>query len=392
MKNEVKFKPKLFVKSELTDALYHNAPVSIISLCIISSILVWQLWGETKTPYLLAWYITTLGVAVLRLALYFWYRKTKSHIKLLTCHYYLFIVGSSFSALLLGIVGSVLMPNNIMGQAVVLVLLSGIIAGANQSLSASFVASILYVILVLVPVLIWELIQISNNKQHIYLSIFLAMSFFCIYSYVIAKRSSILLKSHLELEYIHKMLLQRVSEVKEKYKEKATHDLLTGLYNHQFFNDFLDIEIDKAKRQNVIIAIIMLDLDHFKILNDTYGHLNGDIVLQTLGTILMQNVRKSDVACRYGGEEFVIVLPDTSLMLAMEKAELIRKKIKSISIQKGSEFISGITASFGVATFPKDGKTRNELVEAVDRALYQAKDKGRDRVCLADENNTPSIE
>lgn len=391
MKKDVKFKPKLFVKSELTDALYHSAPVSILSLCVICSILAWQLWGEVKTSYLLIWYVSILFVVILRLILYFWYLGTKTSSKLLTYHYNLFIIGSSMSAMLLGVVGSFLMPNNIMNQSVILILLSGIIAGATQSLRASFVASILYVLLVLVPVLIWEIIQILNN-QMMYLSIFLAMSFFCFYSYEIAKRGSIMLKNHLELEYIHKMLLQRVSEMKEKYKEKATHDLLTGLYNHQFFNDFLDIEIAKAKRQNTPIAIIMLDLDHFKILNDTYGHLSGDIVLQSLGNILMQNVRKSDIACRYGGEEFVIVLPETTLPLAVERAELIRKKIKSVTIQKGSDSISGITASFGVAIFPTNGKTQNELIEAVDKALYQAKNKGRDRVCQADENNPAAVQ
>ncbi|HEV2524599.1 MAG TPA: GGDEF domain-containing protein, partial [Gammaproteobacteria bacterium] len=142
-------------------------------------------------------------------------------------------------------------------------------------------------------------------------------------------------------------------------------------------------EITVSKRKSVNIAIIMLDIDFFKKINDTYGHESGDEVLKAVAEKITKNIRKSDVVCRYGGEEFLIVFPDTSQDEAKHVSEILREAIKTISLQSKLVLIENITASFGVSAFPENGLTKQELIASADKALYQAKKEGRDRVCLA---------
>lgn len=349
-------------------------------------IIVWQLYGTIENKYILAWSLCVLVVIIFRIILYFWYKKTRNILKLLYYHYYFFIIGSCLSAILLGLAASLLMPNLILHQAVILILISGIIAGASQSLRTSLFASISYILLILIPVLVWEFLQILDGKM-IYLGVFLSMSLFCLYSYAMIKRNNLIVKKHLELEYNYKMLLQRVSKVKNELKEKASHDLLTGLYNRQFLIDCLEIELNKAKRIQETVAIIMMDLDHFKKCNDQYGHLVGDLFLQAYATVINQHIRNTDIACRYGGEEFIIVLPGISIKYAMEKAELLRVEIKKVTVEKNNETIPGMTVSLGVAFYPIHALNKMDLIEAADKALYKAKQSGRNRVVLADNHH-----
>jgi len=383
LKKKIKSEAKVLIQSELTEALYRGLLISLVTLFLVASIIVWQIYGKDQDENLLVWYLVLCAIIFYRGLLFVWYQHTKSIIQFRAYHYYLFILGSTFSGLLLGILGSFLMPNDIQDQAFILILLCGITAGSVQSLSPSFLANILHVYLIAGPLLVWEMVQIYH-KQTIYIGIFFAMLIFCVYSYFFARRGHFMLVKHLELEYNYKSLLQRVSNKKNKYKELATHDLLTGLYNHQFLKDYLEIEIHKAKRNKTNIAVIMLDIDFFKDFNDRYGHLCGDEILQSIGDLLNQNVRKSDIACRYGGEEFMIIMPESSLANVREKAEIIREMVKAVSIKRGSLIVKNITVSLGVSFYPQNGLTRSELIEAADKALYNAKQTGKDRVCMAE--------
>lgn len=127
----------------------------------------------------------------------------------------------------------------------------------------------------------------------------------------------------------------------------------------------------------------MLDVDHFKRFNDTFGHEAGDLVLRDLGTFLRQQVRTSDIACRYGGEELVLILPEASLEAGLERAELLRRGVADLQPKLGTVPLGAITLSLGVATFPDHGTTLEAVVHAADGALYQAKRSGRNRVCAA---------
>jgi diguanylate cyclase (GGDEF)-like protein len=123
----------------------------------------------------------------------------------------------------------------------------------------------------------------------------------------------------------------------------------------------------------------MGDLDHFKLINDVYGHLGGDEVLRTFGALLKRQVRGSDIYCRYGGEEFLLVLPQTSTENAVKRAEQLRSAMAAAPVPYGGSAIA-VNASFGVATFPRNGRTGDELIAAADSALYEAKAAGRNRI------------
>lgn len=163
-------------------------------------------------------------------------------------------------------------------------------------------------------------------------------------------------------------------------KELAIRDGLTGLYNHQEFYFRLESEISYSKRHGHHLSLVMMDIDNFKGINDTYGHLVGDKVLKEVARILLEYVRSSDVVCRYGGEEFTVILPETDTKEALETADRIKRKIEEFRITDEKGKIIYVTVSIGVATYPKDGTTSRLLLNNADHALYAAKLKGKNRV------------
>ncbi|CAM4432481.1 MAG: hypothetical protein LEGION0403_FIIPPAGN_01103 [Legionella sp.] len=161
--------------------------------------------------------------------------------------------------------------------------------------------------------------------------------------------------------------------------DQSIHDALTGLYNRRYLEETLARELLLAEHNNYPVSIIMGDLDHFKMVNDHFGHLAGDEVLRVFGNLLRQQARQGDTYCRYGGEEFLLVLPKVEKSLAIERAEQLRSTMAAAPILYGTSAIP-VTASFGVASFPEDGRTGDELISAADSALYAAKATGRDQV------------
>ncbi|MFJ1269316.1 GGDEF domain-containing protein [Legionella lytica] len=171
-----------------------------------------------------------------------------------------------------------------------------------------------------------------------------------------------------ELQALQKILL-----------DQSIHDALTGLYNRRYLEETLDRELSLSQHNNYPLSIIMGDLDHFKMVNDHFGHLAGDEVLRVFSNILRQQARQGDIYCRYGGEEFLLLLPKVDKPLAIERAEQLRSTLAAAPILYGSSAIP-VTVSFGVASFPDDGRTADELISAADDALYAAKAAGRNRV------------
>ena len=172
---------------------------------------------------------------------------------------------------------------------------------------------------------------------------------------------------------------REVQALQEKLREQSTHDALTGLYNRRYLEETLARELILAEREGHPISIIMGDLDHFKAVNDRYGHLAGDEVLRVFGELMKKHARGSDIYCRYGGEEFLLVLPGMAEKDAVERAEHLRRAMAATTVTFGSSRIV-VTASFGVASFPHDGRSGDELTAAADSALYAAKAAGRNRV------------
>jgi diguanylate cyclase (GGDEF)-like protein/PAS domain S-box-containing protein len=170
-----------------------------------------------------------------------------------------------------------------------------------------------------------------------------------------------------------------VHVLQEELRVQAERDGLTGLYNRRFLEESFRRELLLAERTEHPVSVIMGDLDHFKTVNDRDGHLAGDEVLRVFGALMQYNARASDIICRYGGEEFLLVLPGMTEEGATRRAEQLRRAMAATPVRYGASQIT-VTASFGVATFPSHGRTTDELIAAADSALYSAKTDGRNRV------------
>jgi diguanylate cyclase (GGDEF)-like protein/PAS domain S-box-containing protein len=171
--------------------------------------------------------------------------------------------------------------------------------------------------------------------------------------------------------------------LREALRNQSIRDPLTGLFNRRYLEETLEREIRRAVRAEQSLGLMMLDLDHFKKFNDTYGHEAGDSVLRETASFLTKSVRAEDIVCRFGGEEFVVILPVATIKVTAARAERIRSKLRELTVLHQGRSLGMITASLGVAALPDHGTARGPLLEAVDAALYRAKREGRDRVAVA---------
>ena len=165
----------------------------------------------------------------------------------------------------------------------------------------------------------------------------------------------------------------------ETLHDQAVRDSLTGLYNRRYMDEFFRQQLQRAARLGQKMGLIMLDVDHFKSFNDQYGHAAGDAVLQELGPLLQEELRGGDLACRYGGDEFLIILPDSSVQQALYVAGRLQTRVRHMSVVHGVQLPVSVTLSLGVVVFPDHGTTAEALLAKADAALYRAKAEGRDQ-------------
>lgn len=180
-------------------------------------------------------------------------------------------------------------------------------------------------------------------------------------------------------------LQQQLAEIhllQDKLRQQANHDALTGLYNRHYLDASMGRELDRCKREGQPLSLMMIDIDHFKLINDTYGHQAGDEALRQLAALLRTHARAADLVCRYGGEEFLLVLPGMSHDTAGVRAEAYRHDFEAMTICFG-EFRIQATLSIGISCYPGNGTSAEELIKQADLALYQAKAEGRNRVIQA---------
>jgi diguanylate cyclase (GGDEF)-like protein len=171
--------------------------------------------------------------------------------------------------------------------------------------------------------------------------------------------------------------------LRETLHDQAIRDALTGLYNRRYMEEMLDPQLHRARRTGSSIGFIMADLDHFKIFNDSYGHVAGDLLLQAVANRIRNVIRVEDIACRYGGEEFLIILPYASLKDTHTRALQILEEIRDISFLYEGKQLGSMTISMGVSAFPDNGDDASILIRLADNAMYIAKNQGRDRVIIA---------
>jgi len=172
-------------------------------------------------------------------------------------------------------------------------------------------------------------------------------------------------------------------DLREALHLQATRDSLTGLYNRRYMEESLDREFHRARRRERPLSVMMLDIDHFKRYNDNFGHAAGDDALRLVGETLLASVRAEDLACRYGGEEFLLILPECPLAQAGVRAEQIRARLKELYLERAGELPDVVTVSIGVAAFQATTDSIDLLIKFADDALYQAKHNGRDRIAIA---------
>ncbi|NWG33790.1 MAG: diguanylate cyclase [Chloroflexi bacterium] len=175
--------------------------------------------------------------------------------------------------------------------------------------------------------------------------------------------------------------LIEIGVLQSQLREQAIRDALTNLFNRRYLEETLERELARAVREIYPLCIVMMDIDHFKDVNDTYGHEAGDLVLKTLAETVTKQSRQGDFVCRYGGEEFVLVMPNITIEVAKERVSSLHRSIASLSISFG-RFNLNVTMSMGISWYPKHGETKESLLRAADRALYAAKNGGRNRVVV----------
>lgn len=180
-------------------------------------------------------------------------------------------------------------------------------------------------------------------------------------------------------------------ELRMKLENQSIRDSLTGLFNRHFMQVALDRELARAARRKSSLAVFMIDVDHFKNFNDRHSHATGDTVLREVARVLQANVRAEDIVCRYGGEEFTVILPDIPEDIALERATNLRIGVEMLRTEIDEDLYTEITISIGVALFPGHGNTSEALLRQADSALYRAKHEGRNRTCIIREELTQPV-
>jgi diguanylate cyclase (GGDEF)-like protein len=177
--------------------------------------------------------------------------------------------------------------------------------------------------------------------------------------------------------------------LRERLRIESIRDPLTGLSNRRHLEEAFDREVARSVRSGSPIGVVMADLDHFKRFNDGEGHAAGDAVLREIGALLASSTRAGDLACRWGGEEFLLLFPSSGPDVTLRRADEIRSAVSAASVPFGGRLLGPLSASFGVSSYPRDGSTRETVVAAADAALYRAKAEGRDRVVAAGVRPSP---
>lgn len=371
---------KVFV--EKVKLLHENLLISTPANFLCATIIYTILHKGSQHTFILIWYVAVILITIFRLGLFYSYHKRpQSNMQL-----YAFIFGTFITALSWGIMGSLLMPQGyVVQQMIIVVIIAGITAGGIQTLEASFLASAICVIISVLPLSIWFILQ--NDFEYLILSISTIIYLFSLLA--IAWRGYKLLGQTLILRYENVSLIENLSfsnnhlqKLRETLSEQVIRDPLTGLFNRRYLDEILPLELQRIISEKNVLCVAMMDLDYFKYFNDTNGHEAGDIVLKFTGALLRKEYRGNDIACRFGGEEFILILFGASLQDAFMRLQRTQQEINKAQLYFQGHALPKITISIGIAEAPTHGTTVEEIILAADEALYHAKSLGRDRIQL----------
>jgi diguanylate cyclase (GGDEF)-like protein len=368
------------VISEQLRLLETNLFVSVPLSFVCASIVFASLHQPQVDFFVISWFAAVIGVSLFRLIGVYFYRRSPQKSKL---HFSIFMIGVALSAILWGIVNSVLMPQDELRQMVIIVVTAGLTAGGVQTLSADVRTSLIYLCLMVVPLCVWLL-------WHGEVLLGLAALTYLAFMMVACIRSYKLLAKALSLQYENQELIEKISisnanllDYSKNLYEQSIRDPLTGLVNRRCLDVTLPRELERAIREKQTLCVAMLDLDFFKNFNDNNGHAAGDEVLKFVAQLIRDTFRASDITCRYGGEEFLIVLINTDMDSSHARLEHFRRLVKEGKVLFQGQPLPPMTVSIGVVEGPKPGVSAEEMIRAADTALYAAKAAGRDRINFA---------
>jgi diguanylate cyclase (GGDEF)-like protein len=357
------------VKSDKLRLLVQQSYLGLFVSLAVSLLLCWVLWDYTDTKILLIWFGLMFLSTLTRLYLYLVYFRTQQNTQETLQHARPYVAALIASTLIWGVGALFIMPKDSpLGQAFTMFILIGMAGGVLATYSAHRATAITGMLSILLPVTLWLYFQPS--KLHLGMAI--GATIFIVVTLRGAKILSDAMHRNFHLGY----------ELQHAYEEADTRsrtDALTGINNRRSFFECGEQIISYCERNQLPLSAIVMDVDHFKRINDTHGHHFGDITLSQIGKILEAEFRKSDVLGRLGGEEFAILLPDTPLSQAQDLAEKLRQTIAATPISYQDKQLS-ITVSIGVSSGSYDVET---LLPQADAAMYRAKTEGRNRTVTA---------
>lgn len=363
------------LRGELTACLYAALPLSLLVNLVCSTVLLLMLFDQGLAANLLAgWYLAVWAMVLMRWSMYRHYQAGAGAELERTIWVRYAILGATCAGLLWGMVPIFLWPIDApLYQAAELIIVGGMAAGGAVSLAPSMVAALLFLAGALLPMIVRLLLE--YHMPYGFLA-FLAL----LYLLVIATTTR---RLNLLVYYAFVTRYQR-EQAEAKIQEQAFQDELTGLANRRLFNSHLQQEFARAKRQQYPLAVHFLDLDNFKMINDSLGHAVGDRLLKAVAAALKGRLRDEDLVARLGGDEFVIL--QTGLqgdaVTAVHKVEMLAEDVRLLLQKpfriKGHEL--HLSASIGVAMFPEDGDSADDIIKHADAAMYKAKDQGKNRV------------
>ena len=356
------------VRADLVALLYEQVALSSAISALVATILCALLWNLTPRGLLVGWWLVIAVLGALRAALALSYRRRAQQLGAREWERR-FLVTLVATGLAWGIGGWLIMPpGEIEYQAVVYFFLMGVVGGAVANYSAHVVGVVTNAILVFLPSTIAFALEESALTR--------AMAFGSVVYVVGAYRAARALaasfrRSH---ELTHELEIAR-----QAAEVQARTDELTGMRNRRAFHELGEIAVAQARRYNDPLAVISLDIDHFKRINDTWGHATGDETLRLVALIIGRMVRTSDIAARVGGEEFAIMLPRATAEQAVAMAERLRVAMEKAPLYHDNGELH-FTASFGVSVRTAGTETLDRLLAEADKALYEAKEGGRNQV------------
>lgn len=356
-----------YIHIEKIKLLYQHSLTPILLSAVASLFLVAALWSSANQTHLLIWLAITISFACFRTALLFKFRRAKPEGDAILN----WEAPYSISLLIVFLCWSIgliwIMPTNNLSAVFILNTFSIGLAGAAISwYSPLRYLQMASISLALIPMIIM-LFTLGHQE-----TFWVGVAACCMY--VSCMITSVLLQKtfngNLELTY-------DLAQAKLQAENMAGTDSLTGLNNRRAFFDKAEYLFAYCKRNHQPISALMLDVDHFKKINDSYGHSAGDIALRNLARLLNENLRQSDLSCRFGGEEFAVLLPNTTSKEAVEMANMLRKMMMTTIIALADENALSLTASFGIS---ETGETVEDLLNHADKAMYAAKNNGRNHV------------